>query len=1242
MNHLLHLEGYKFIGSSGSVIGKNKTSKGSPDSFFEEGDSYIFCEFTTQEKLSKGEAFFTKLKNDVDHCFNVAKTGVPKDKISKVILGFTEEVSAKEHNALKEKVKKQNPQAALIIYSIQEIPFRLLYYPGLADKYIPGVKTTKGTLYTLLDFLKTTERGLQPSLTNPFSGREAEINQAKAQLLTNDILIITGSQGVGKSKLAVHLAELFEKEGYEPRVIASSPVPLWDDLNTFILPLKKYFIFFDDANKALPNLDYLLQFINGRDKGTTKIVITVRDYVRQDLNKYLFNIPYSEVLVKQLEDKEIREVVNKFLPEGLSLDPIVLERVLSLSKGNSRLALMATSSILQNNDISILKNVFSLYDQYFQKVKNDISFLDHPQNLKALGILAFFGVLERNNEAVKAILENQFNIKWNELWETFIDLEKAELVDVFKTEVAKISDQVLATYVFYKTFIDENTAPINYTDWLVSFIENYDKKINKTFIDLINTFGFEELKDRVTSLILAGQKKLEADKKSLYKFFEIFWFYREVDTLLFIKNWIDNSNQEEIDLINIQYTYKVNDFVWAPEYIKLLMNFWEHNTMFTREAIDLGLKLMFKQPSKIPETLKHLSEHLAFHRFDYSMGFPRQVALLEAFDNKDFSEREKAIADQLFLSISPAFLGWDYHQVEGKGGGQMMIYNFSLRKTDSLMELRKKILEKLFMLFAENEIAVLAALNKYARTPRSFDASVYADEQPLIAGFINKNLSPDNYSHCKLVYEYVDTLTENGISPLFEWDSFLNSASMQIAKLFSSKFDERNLNYEEREQKQKEEIANYVVGKDIGFIEKTLDQLEAVYKDAAANNDAHWIDSNLPNLFIALAETNTKLYYKAIELVMVSNYSFPLNYGNLIFNPIKRKLVEPREIYAHLNRYEYKQKQFWKQLFFEAIEEEDIDEFILQEFIGFLMSLTEQLGFYNLHQYIKFEKQFSISKKELSPSVEFHKNVVSYIAEIILSKANSVNLFFDHSICANSAIYFADQPDLLKKIFYLAKKRNTHYDYNGSEIAAVSSLDPYFLVEYLKETTKDVTFLHSSFDSLNLTFIWNLPVYEELLDKALEIIISKAPIWSNFEHPANILFKGQKVNAEQLENIYGYISKFISKHHTSKQHIHIILNVVVYRFNDQVRRFLKELLILNKDPEFVKDFWLEKNGVFSGSRVPQIDAHINFLSSLIEMVNTLPNPLDYAGHIRHWEEEIEWARQDKQNEMRRDFTGWMD
>ena len=216
MNHLLFLDGYKFIGSPGSVIGKNKTSKGTPDSFFEDCDNLIFCEITTQERLENNESFFKKLEKDIDHCFNEAQTQVLKNNISKIFLCFTDKLKPDEFLSLKAKVKGYNSKAELIIYSIQEIPFRIFYYPGFAEKYFPGVKTTKGTLYTLPDFLATTTKGIQPCLTNPFIGREEEIKVAKESLSRNDILVLTGVQGVGKSKIGVHLLEHLEDLGFEP------------------------------------------------------------------------------------------------------------------------------------------------------------------------------------------------------------------------------------------------------------------------------------------------------------------------------------------------------------------------------------------------------------------------------------------------------------------------------------------------------------------------------------------------------------------------------------------------------------------------------------------------------------------------------------------------------------------------------------------------------------------------------------------------------------------------------------------------------------------------------------------------------------------------------------------------------------------------------------------------------------------------------------------------------------------
>lgn len=83
INHLLYLRGNNFIGAPGSVVGKDKTSKGTPDAFLTNQDNYIFIECTTQEKVGKSKSLLKKLLKDVDHCFDEKKLRFPRGKLKK-------------------------------------------------------------------------------------------------------------------------------------------------------------------------------------------------------------------------------------------------------------------------------------------------------------------------------------------------------------------------------------------------------------------------------------------------------------------------------------------------------------------------------------------------------------------------------------------------------------------------------------------------------------------------------------------------------------------------------------------------------------------------------------------------------------------------------------------------------------------------------------------------------------------------------------------------------------------------------------------------------------------------------------------------------------------------------------------------------------------------------------------------------------------------------------------------------
>ena len=150
--------------------------------------------------------------------------------------------------------------------------------------------------------------------------------------------------------------------------------------------------------------------------------------------------------------------------------------------------------------------------------------------------------------------------------------------------------------------------------------------------------------------------------------------------------------------------------------------------------------------------------------------------------------------------------------------------------------------------------------------------------------------------------------------------------------------------------------------------------------------------------------------------------------------------------------------------------------------------------------------------------------------------------------------------------------------------------------------------------------------------------MKKFPFTSNFEGEAGVLFRIDRSVKELADRVEAYIGLFITKNCKSRKHIRLIFNIITYQFGDKLLHFVAQFLTLNREPKFLEVYWLETNGVYSGSRVPKIEAHITFLKSLIELVKALPDSLDYFEYVQDWEREIEYSKQDKLREMRNDFV----
>lgn len=82
--YIVRLYNLHSLTPTGSVIGKEKTRKGTPDTFFvDDQGGYVFVEYTTQQQSGGSRSFFSKIQEDILKCFDLKKTQIPVEKFTK-------------------------------------------------------------------------------------------------------------------------------------------------------------------------------------------------------------------------------------------------------------------------------------------------------------------------------------------------------------------------------------------------------------------------------------------------------------------------------------------------------------------------------------------------------------------------------------------------------------------------------------------------------------------------------------------------------------------------------------------------------------------------------------------------------------------------------------------------------------------------------------------------------------------------------------------------------------------------------------------------------------------------------------------------------------------------------------------------------------------------------------------------------------------------------------------------------
>ena len=84
-DEILIREGYRGYVALGSQSGTNKTTKGTPDTYFKDKDGkYVFVEYTTMQNPGA-----RKIEEDITKCLDVSKTNITYKNISEIIYFHT-------------------------------------------------------------------------------------------------------------------------------------------------------------------------------------------------------------------------------------------------------------------------------------------------------------------------------------------------------------------------------------------------------------------------------------------------------------------------------------------------------------------------------------------------------------------------------------------------------------------------------------------------------------------------------------------------------------------------------------------------------------------------------------------------------------------------------------------------------------------------------------------------------------------------------------------------------------------------------------------------------------------------------------------------------------------------------------------------------------------------------------------------------------------------------------------------
>lgn len=1179
---------FRSFNRTGSQIGKQKTKIGTPDSFVRLYDNKLACiEYTTQ-----AESKVSKIKADIEKCLDEEKTGVAAEKIDQIIVCFNSRLTLEEEAEIQDYAQQLGKRIDLIGIDTLAIEIQSKYL--LLSRDFLGIPIETGQILPFDKFISeynNKAHQLSTPLDNEFLHRYKELQELLGFLERTDLLIISGAPGVGKTKIGIKVIQEFIElnPSYLSFAIAKKGVDILEDLKIQLKIERDYILLIDDANRQLSNLTQILGVFKEGRKGRIKILITVRNYALEDIKKITFDLDKEVIDLKKFSDEEIIQIISS--DSFKIFNPEYQKKIVVISDGNARLAVMASRLANKNQEDFLIGDVSDLFDSYFGTFMSDFDLFNDKNVLKVLGIISFFFSINRNDKSLLESISKLFDIDYYDFNEAIEELHKRELIEVQFNRV-RISEQVMATYFFYKVFIK---------DQILSFdilINNFFPDMKSRFMDSIipanNSFGYENVFRRIHQDLTNYFLQRTGDDEAALDFLDLFWFYLPENTFEYFHTKI--SELPEPDSMVYLTKYEINDFVFEKEKtLDFISRFFRHITSWFDTAVLLGFEYIRKKPEHLPEYIRRIKENLNFSHSDEKFGFKRQIDFIHIVVDNAHSGNPHYLA--AFFELSKFFLKHSFHVTEGGRNHSISWYEYPLPFYQVIKDLRTSIWTKLFASFKEFPNEVYEVIKDFRPSHHDLEPEVMDFDLGLLVPFVSENFSPKvfKYVHCvqDMIFRFdrEERITNRSYRELKE--KFLTEDYLAYRKLDWDKLRDKEEfefdNWEEYGALKSEELKSFFLFGD---------------------------ESEFPKLFTAIENIQSvkeKDYFPAgqsIEIIIEENFKKNNELGFLLFRKILGEFPKGFQfphraigsivrsspdwclrIWAELEKWENQNSLFWKISFFRHVPTDFIDKF----YCNCYLNLIDQIDRYT-YLYVEDFSRFNLIEKDFSKTVL--RKVSKKNEEIGLVIA------FEDDVFEKNLDLFDSDYELIRRSYFQQFRLNHSqiFDYKGRGIETIFRSYPEFLMDFVRQL-EEIERNGRGGKEISFGFVWKLEGVENLITEISDFLAENDRYFGYRYHAHSILFKD--LNQKSIKKAYSFVKNEILRNSKDSKKIQVYFQTIRSCFKDKFEIAFLDFLSINSDLEMFKSIdWVGNVGVVSGD-VNFGELYAKRWGNILEMVNKI-------------------------------------